>query len=486
MFANPSASGTGFGGSSVGAVCRSGWVGPVLLLILGALMALAMGAVQLGAGAVELSLFVVGLTAVAGLAASRPETALAGLGFSLATLPYLEPLFRLGKQAPLLLTVSIILGCVAGLSRWLVTESRASLAFLAAPTGLFCNLLLVSAVITTVRYSPVVANTLGDMLGGFSRVDAAGGGSTSIFLLQAASFATGPILAVLVIQLGRLGDRTLVSSDELAQWLLAGILAGSVLSFAACLGQAASPAFPLPSRDPRWPTGLMTNPGGLAALAIMLLPVCVALVMARMRPRWLRTLAGVNLLVILASLGPLDSKTAQVGVLLSLGVYGTVLLLRRAEGSLLRKGLVAVGLAVGVVAVLAGLVRLLGVVGISDWADFVAQSSFGFRPSRLERMRQLVLMFLEHPVAGTGVGTFRLLLPGFYAKYGTSMGGTVYLEATNHLLHMTATGGLIGLAATVWMLAAFFARPLWDAQHAGLRPSSLWRLKRFSKSSSTQ
>ena len=180
------------------------------------------------------------------------------------------------------------------------------------------------------------------------------------------------------------------------------------------------------------------------------------------------------MLLILASLGPLDSKTAQVGVPLSLGVYATVLLLRRWQGAVVTKRLVAVGVAVTFVAALAVLVRLMAAAGVSDWSDFVAQSSFGFRPARLERMRQLMLMFLEHPVAGTGVGTFVLLLPGYFAKYGAPFGGVAYLEATNHLFHMAATGGLIGLGATVWMLLAFFAKPLSGLLCSGSDAKSSW------------
>ena len=68
----------------------STWVGPLGLLILGAAMVLAMGVSQLGAGALELAVLVAAMTGVAGVATVRPVVALAALGFSCATLPYLE------------------------------------------------------------------------------------------------------------------------------------------------------------------------------------------------------------------------------------------------------------------------------------------------------------------------------------------------------------------------------------------------------------
>ena len=198
--------------------------------------------------------------------------------------------------------------------------------------------------------------------------------------------------------------------------------------------------------------------------------------LSKPRPHWLKALAGGNLLLILMALRPLDSKTAFIGVFLSAGIYGSILLVRRSPGSIVRKGLVTLGLAVVLVVALMGLAQTMAGAGVSDWSEFIAQASFGFHPGRLERMRQLGLMFLEHPVAGTGVGTFDLLLPSFYAKYGAPVGGVVYLPATNHLLHIAATGGLLSLATTVWLLLAFYLKPVVGLLRCDAGRNSPWRL----------
>jgi len=447
------------------------WGGPLGLLVLAAAASLAMGRAQLGMSLMGVLAITTMLVAVAVLTARWPLPALAGLAFAGATMPYLEPTLILGKQLPLLLTIAVIAGIFVVLRQELQagplpgqSAAGAAQALPRVPAStssaalLFCGLLLTSAAITTLRYSPMFADSF---LGGISRVDEVGGGFTSIFVLRAAALISGPVLALLLIQFGqRAGDA--VGSLRLENWLLAGLLGGLALSLAAAIGQAFWSAFPLPSRDPRWPTGLMTNPGGLATLGIMLLPVGVAAAMSAAHPRGLRILGAASVVLILASLGPLDSKTAQIGVVMSAGIYAAVIFLRRSQGSLLRRAAVAGTLLAGGIVALAGLMWVLAAAGISDWSAFLAESSFGFPLGRVERMRQLLLMFGEHPIAGTGVGTFGMLLPVFYAKYGAPIGGVTYLEATNHLLHMAATGGLLGLGATVWMLFAFYVRPVAD------------------------
>ena len=340
----------------------------------------------------------------------------------------------------------------------------------------YCNVLLVSAAITTIRYSPLSAGVLAGLAPGFSQAAEVGGGATSIFLIRAASFATGPILALIVVRLAQLADTQAGGRGDLTNWLLGGTLTGVALSLAVCLGQTWVPDFFLPTRDPRWSTGLMTNPGGLAMLTIMLLPICGAVVLSKSRPHWLRAVGGANLVLVLAAVDALESKTASVGVFLSLGIYGAILVLRRLEGSIVRKGLVALGLAMALIAVLAAIAWGLAMAGLSDWPEFQSQSSFGFGVGRQERMRQLGLMFLMHPVAGTGVGTFRLLLPSFYATYGAPVGGVMYLDATNHLLHMAATVGSVGLGATVWMLLAFYKQPVVGLLRRGVGSNSPWRI----------
>ena len=199
----------------------------------------------------------------------------------------------------------------------------------------------------------------------------------------------------------------------------------------------------------------MRNPGGLATLITMLVPVCIALALSRTTSSWLRGLAWASLVLAVASVGPLDSKSGQVGILLAPLIFAGLLLTRRIRGTGYRKtAFVALGAAAIFLLVLLG-IQVLASAGVADWDLFVEESSFGFRPGRLERIRQLALMFGQHPVAGTGVGTFTLLLPSFYERYGAPVGGETVLEATNHGLHVAATGGVIGLAATLWLLVAF-------------------------------
>ena len=84
--------------------------GAVALLVLGVVMLIAMGAVQLDVGPAETMVWVVVAAAFALATRRAPRRTLALLAATCATVPYLESWFGLGKQMPLLLALAAAAG----------------------------------------------------------------------------------------------------------------------------------------------------------------------------------------------------------------------------------------------------------------------------------------------------------------------------------------------------------------------------------------
>ena len=97
-------------------------------------------------------------------------------------------------------------------------------------------------------------------------------------------------------------------------------------------------------------------------------------------------------------------------------------------------------------------------------AAFTAWLGIGLRR---ETNRMAFFMVGDRPFGGYGIGGFEAALPAYYERYGPLE--RQYDHALlNHPLHMLVDLGVLGLAANLWLLGAFFVPPLW-AVFAGTR-----------------
>jgi len=164
-------------------------------------------------------------------------------------------------------------------------------------------------------------------------------------------------------------------------------------------------------------------------------------------------------------------RLLATGALTSLGLAG--LLLSRSRGGLLafagglfflilarqRKGMAA-GLFVAVV--------LLGVAvgpagsllpGLDDAAgtSFVSSDTAPSDLTRVDTWARTFLVFLDHPVTGTGLGTFQWSFLS-YQRRG-ELG--IWKHAHNDYLQFLSETGLVGALLMAWALAIFVRRVLW-------------------------
>ena len=167
-----------------------------------------------------------------------------------------------------------------------------------------------------------------------------------------------------------------------------------------------------------------------------------------------------------------------LGALAILGVAG--LLLARSEGGLLAfgAGLVFIGLAkrfrgalallaiaVVVLGIAVGLVAMLG-PAIDDLAA-VPLATTELSPSfllRVDAWARTLEMFRDHPLVGTGLGTFQWAFAG-YQRAGEWMS---WADAHNDYLQVLAEAGLVGTVLLAWALWVFIRRAMRPAVQESL------------------
>ena len=390
----------------------------------------------------------------------------------LPIVPYLRYDAWLGKSLPAVFATAVLAGAsLNSRASWsgLLRDARHRVA---TPTLAFTAILAVSIGLVLLQRSPFVATlTGGGWAGGYFASDWVELRAQSTGpILRAGGFLLGPVGGLVLLSFlkhGHGGERHLVSREA----VIAAFLLASALNFGVACGQAFIPGFPIPTLyDPV--SGFFHNPVGLAQLMTLAAPVALAVSLYPIRIGWLRPLAVVTLALIGVLFLPIGQRSAHLGVATGLACMLTATGFRVARSNkvalsrhLVVTGIVGVLLVVGLAGAFArtGQWREVG-TAISKAPLSTAWLGIGLRR---ETNRMAFFMVGDRPFGGYGIGGFEAALPAYYERYGPLE--RQYDHALlNHPLHMLVDLGVLGLAANLWLLGAFFVPPLW-AVFAGTR-----------------
>ena len=184
----------------------------------------------------------------------------------------------------------------------------------------------------------------------------------------------------------------------------------------------------------------------LALYLIAAVPMWISLVLVNSRGAILSMLCQVLILAWLLS----SSRTAHPMEGEETPTRPRIWLFRKARSLAVRAVLVIALLAAAVVGVIFvggdSLVRKLDAISIE--LDPKIAESYTLRLNIWQATRELIK---AHPVAGVGFGGYWIAI----AKYHHSTGEITPQEAHSDYLELAASGGLVGLAIGIWLVAAF-------------------------------
>jgi O-antigen ligase len=211
-------------------------------------------------------------------------------------------------------------------------------------------------------------------------------------------------------------------------------------------------------------TGTLSSRNHFAFVMELLLPVAIAFAVISGRasrdrvadPGELKArMALVASLAVICALGLLLSQS-RMGLLsfglASAAVYSlnrVVRPSRREPAGREARGLPA--LAISLAVLVAG---LGAAVGLDSVLERFLRVDNDFVTGRLPIWRAAMAMFVEHPIVGTGWGTFQALLPA----YRPEPNGFYYTHAHNDYLEVLAEGGIVGFAVVAALIFVFARR----------------------------
>jgi O-antigen ligase len=194
------------------------------------------------------------------------------------------------------------------------------------------------------------------------------------------------------------------------------------------------------------PFGPYVNRNHFAGLMEMLIPPGIAILILRAERRdqlplvTLFTLLPIGALFLSASRGGIMSFLAELGLL------AILIILRRREG----KGLLAAGL---IVILAVALVSWLGIGrALERFASYKTLEVSEGR--RVEMLHGTWRIFLDHPIAGTGLGTLQEVFPLYETVYDGAVVNHSHNDYAEALAETGALGGLCGsafLALLFWI-----------------------------------
>jgi O-antigen ligase len=194
------------------------------------------------------------------------------------------------------------------------------------------------------------------------------------------------------------------------------------------------------------PFGPYVNRNHFAGLIEMLIPPGIAILILRTERRdqlplvTLFTLLPIGALFLSASRGGIMSFLAELGLL------AILIILRRREG----KGLAAAGL---IVILAVALVSWLGIGrAMERFASYKTLEVSEGR--RIEMLHGTWRIFLDHPIAGTGLGTLQEVFPLYETVYDGAVVNHSHNDYAEALAETGALGGLCGsafLALLFWI-----------------------------------
>lgn len=192
------------------------------------------------------------------------------------------------------------------------------------------------------------------------------------------------------------------------------------------------------------PFGPYVNRNHFAAFSELVIPVSlVPLLLGRIR-RQRRLLVAVFLVVQIGAL----LLSASRGGIISLSCQAVLLLIWLIAKRVRRRQLL---FGAGLALLALGLVYWLGADQILQ--RFSAMQSLEITAGKRASMRRDAFrIFLDHPLAGTGLGTLQIVFP----RYETNYDGRVVNHAHNDYLEALAETGLLGALCCAWFLFALF------------------------------
>jgi O-antigen ligase len=200
------------------------------------------------------------------------------------------------------------------------------------------------------------------------------------------------------------------------------------------------------------PFGPYVNRNHFAGFAELVLPLAlVPLVLGRVR-RERRVVVGLFAILPVAALFLSASRGGIVSFAVQLSVLALFMIRRRAWGKQLFAGAAVLLLASLLVAWL-GVGRILQRFSSLQTLEVTSGKRASMRSDTWH-------IFLDHPVAGTGLGTLQIVFP----PYETLYDGKIVNHTHNDYLEALAETGLLGGLCCAWFLAALVIQSLKRAQ----------------------
>lgn len=193
------------------------------------------------------------------------------------------------------------------------------------------------------------------------------------------------------------------------------------------------------------PQGTLGHPNDYAVYLEMLLPLALVLLFAKIKPLY-KLLIGLTFCVGAVVLVLSLSRAGWWGFGLGMVVMLLLFLTRRSVIQPQRGS----SPLVWVVPIL--LVIAFAFSGLVS--SRLRSSDRGALASRFFLMRGAIAMIWDHPLLGVGLNNYALVMPRY------NIGGGYVTDVHNIFLLIAAEVGLVGLAAFVWSLVAFFKRGL--------------------------
>ena len=200
---------------------------------------------------------------------------------------------------------------------------------------------------------------------------------------------------------------------------------------------------------------------GLVLLLWLATLIAAPVLRRRGRPRSAYGLSqGADLLLFFQTLANTATRGAFLGLMVGIGVLALGWLARRPSGSP-AKGPMALRLGLGLslsALVLVGAFAGLGPAFRQRTLDSLKNPSQALETSRLEIWLPALKIWRDHPIAGTGVDTFKTVFPSYslsrFAKYdGENVSSRM---AHCEPLQILATQGAVGLILWLWLCATAF------------------------------
>lgn len=206
--------------------------------------------------------------------------------------------------------------------------------------------------------------------------------------------------------------------------------------------------------------GTFGNPNELGAFLAMLLPVAVRELVAA-RSAWDRLVGGNLAVMMVIALLLTFSRSSWVGAAAGIAPLLLAGRLPRPGGRVMTWR--HAGVAAAVAVLLAGGVALVGLGGgglplqhsIGARAASLQDLEAGSAATRLHIWRDTLRLIASRPITGYGPDNFGLVFPRF--QTGDWTPGFLIDRAHAEVLDVAATQGLLGVAAYLWLLAAFVA-----------------------------